>query len=114
MSGKAIPNRVLVTGGGRGIGAAIVRTLAAGGHDVLFTYRTDQAGAQALAAEVAEESGRAIDVARLDLVDKAAVDAFAEGLATGEPYYGSSTMPASPTTRCWRCSIRRRPKRPCR
>ena len=88
MTGKAIPNRVLVTGGGRGIGAAIVRTLAAGGHDVLFTYRTDQAGAQALAAEVAEESGRAIDVARLDLVDKAAVDAFAEGLATGEPYYG--------------------------
>ena len=88
MSGKAIPNRVLVTGGGRGIGAAIVRTLAAGGHDVLFTYRTDQAGAQALAAKVAEESGRAIDVARLDLVDKAAVDAFAEGLATGEPYYG--------------------------
>ena len=88
MTGKAIPNRVLVTGGGRGIGAAIVRTLAAGGHDVLFTYRTDERVAQALAAEVAGESGRAIDIARLDLGDRAAVDAFAEGLATGEPYYG--------------------------
>ena len=43
-----------------------MRTLAAGGHDVLFTYRTDQPGAQALAAEVAEESGRAIDITRLD------------------------------------------------
>ena len=114
MTGKAIPNRVLVTGGGRGIGAAIVRTLAAGGHDVLFTYRTDQPAAQALAAEVAGESGRAIDITRLDLADKAAVDGFAEGLAAGIPSTASSTMPASPTTRCWRCSIRRRPKRSCR
>jgi 3-oxoacyl-[acyl-carrier protein] reductase len=88
MTEKAIPNRVLVTGGGRGIGAAIVRTLAAGGHDVLFTYRTDERAAQALAAEVAAESGRAIDITRLDLADKAAVDGFAEGLAAGDPFYG--------------------------
>jgi NAD(P)-dependent dehydrogenase (short-subunit alcohol dehydrogenase family) len=88
MTGKAIPNRVLVTGGGRGIGAAIVRTLAAGGHDVLFTYRTDEAAAQGLAAEVGGESGRTIDIARLDLADKAAVDGFAERLAAGEPFYG--------------------------
>ena len=88
MSGKAAPNRVLITGGGRGIGAAIVRTLAAAGHDVLFTYRTDDAGAQALGAEVAAQSGRAVDVARLDLADKAAVEEFAEGLAGGDPFYG--------------------------
>src|SRR5262249_43356025 len=88
MTEKAIPNRVLVTGGGRGIGAAIVRTLAAGGHDVVFTYRTDEVGAQALAAEVAEESGRAIDIARLDLADRVAVDGFAQGLAAGDPFYG--------------------------
>jgi 3-oxoacyl-[acyl-carrier protein] reductase len=85
---KAIPDRVLVTGGGRGVGAAIVRTLATAGHDVLFTYRTDEPSARALAAEVAEQSGRAIDIAPLDLVDKAAVDAFAGKLGAAGPFYG--------------------------
>ena len=88
MTAKAISKRVLVTGGGRGIGAAIVRAVAAAGHDVVFTYRTDEAGAQALAAEVAGQSGRAVDAARLDLADKAAVDAFAASLAAGDPFFG--------------------------
>ena len=115
MTGKAIPNRVLVTGGGRGIGAAIVRTLAAAGHDVLFTYRTDERARRRWPAEVAGKSGRAIDIARLDLADKTAVDGVRRGARwRGTPSTASSTTPASPTTRCWRCSIRRRPKRPCR
>jgi 3-oxoacyl-[acyl-carrier protein] reductase len=88
MTATAIPSRVLVTGGGRGIGSAIVRTLAAAGHDVLFTYRTDESGAQALAAEAAAQSGRAVDVVRVDLADKAAVDAFAAELAAGDPFFG--------------------------
>jgi NAD(P)-dependent dehydrogenase (short-subunit alcohol dehydrogenase family) len=50
---KAVSNRVLVTGGGRGVGEAIVRALAAQGHDVLFTYRSDAEKAAALAADVA-------------------------------------------------------------
>ncbi len=114
MTGEAVPTRVLVTGGGRGIGAAIVRTLAAAGHDVLFTYRTDEAAARALAADVTAASGRTVDVASVDLADKAAVDAFAGRLAAGDPSSVSSTTRASPTTRCWRCSTRPRPRRSCR
>jgi 3-oxoacyl-[acyl-carrier protein] reductase len=42
----------LVTGGSRGIGAAIVRTLAQAGASVAFTYRRDTKRAKALEAEV--------------------------------------------------------------
>ncbi|MGE0419539.1 MAG: SDR family NAD(P)-dependent oxidoreductase [Acetobacteraceae bacterium] len=64
--------RALVVGGRRGIGAAIVTTLAARGYDVTFTYRTD---AGDFSPEV---KGR-----QLDLADKAAVEAFARGLEDG-------------------------------
>src|ERR671913_2174778 len=43
--------RILVTGGGKGVGAAIVRALAAG-HDVDFTYRSSGDAAKALADEL--------------------------------------------------------------
>ena len=43
---------VLVTGGSRGIGAEIVRLVAAAGHDVCFTYSTRADAAQAVAADV--------------------------------------------------------------
>jgi 3-oxoacyl-[acyl-carrier protein] reductase len=42
---------VLVTGGSRGIGRAVVRALAAEGRRVAFTYRDGEAGAMALQAE---------------------------------------------------------------
>ncbi|MBU2418309.1 MAG: SDR family NAD(P)-dependent oxidoreductase, partial [Alphaproteobacteria bacterium] len=44
--------RALVTGGARGIGAAIVRRLAADGADVVLTYEKSAEVAEALAAEV--------------------------------------------------------------
>ena len=53
LSGKT----ALVTGGTRGIGRAIVQTLAAAGADVAFTYRSSTDTANALVAEL-EESGR--------------------------------------------------------
>jgi len=42
----------LVTGGGRGLGSAIVRALAAAGNDVTFTYRSASAEADALVKEL--------------------------------------------------------------
>jgi 3-oxoacyl-[acyl-carrier protein] reductase len=69
---------VLVTGGGRGLGAAIVTALAAAGHDVTFTYSSSgdaaQASAKALAAAYPQQNFAAL---RIDLSDRDAVAAFA-------------------------------------
>ena len=58
--------RALVIGGRRGIGAAVVEALVAGGFAVTYTYRTDPGAFDA-----------AVTGVRLDLADRAAVDAFA-------------------------------------
>ncbi len=55
----------LVTGGSRGIGAAIVRELAAAGATVVFGYRTGAVEAEALARETGARAVRA-DVSSAD------------------------------------------------
>jgi 2-hydroxycyclohexanecarboxyl-CoA dehydrogenase len=69
----------LVTGGARGIGAAIVSALAAGGHAVAIGDLRE-AEAEALAEETRAGGGRAVAVA-LDVTDAASVRAAVE--ATG-------------------------------
>jgi NAD(P)-dependent dehydrogenase (short-subunit alcohol dehydrogenase family) len=73
---------VLITGGARGIGAATARLAAARGYAVAVNYRTRQAAAEALAAEITASGGEAVavpgDVASEDGVAGlfAAVDAW--------------------------------------
>ncbi len=69
---------VLVTGGGKGVGAALVRALANAGFDVDFTYRSSQAQAEALAAELADQmaGGAKIKARRLISRTRDAVEAF--------------------------------------
>ncbi len=57
----------LVTGGARGIGAAIVRQLAAEGISVAFTYSKSTEQAEALAASVSGASGVACLAIRADV-----------------------------------------------
>jgi len=80
--------KVLVTGGAKGVGAAIVRALAAAGHDVDFTFRSSADQARALADEIAKaHPGRAVTAMPLDLSDKPALDAFCEA-CEDQTYFG--------------------------
>lgn len=80
--------KILVTGGARGVGAAIVRALTAAGHDVDFTFRSSAEQAKALAEEIAAaHPGRTVTALPLDLSDKEALDAFCEA-REDETYFG--------------------------
>jgi len=63
-----------VTGGSRGIGAAIVRRLAHDGAAVAFTYQSASAAAEALVHEIEAAGGHAIAL-RIDSADAAALRA---------------------------------------
>lgn len=69
---------VIVTGGSRGIGRAIVERLAAAGMDVNFTYRGNAAAANEV---IAANPGGKITAAAVDVRDSAACAAFVEQVA---------------------------------
>ncbi len=81
MTEQNLTNKVaLVTGGGRGIGAAVALRLARAGADVALTYQRDEDSAARVVAGI-EAQGRKALALRADGADAEAVVAAVEGTA---------------------------------
>jgi 3-oxoacyl-[acyl-carrier protein] reductase len=76
LSGKS----ALVTGGSRGIGAAIARRLAKEGADVAITYSSSQQRAQQVVDDILKGGGRAVAI-KADAADQVAVRAAVQQVA---------------------------------
>lgn len=88
MSAGSEQRRVLVTGGGRGVGAAIVTALAGAGFAVDFTYRNSAEEAARLTETLAtSHPDVAIRARKLDLSDKTALEEFAAEIEA-ETWFG--------------------------
>ncbi|WP_407571895.1 SDR family NAD(P)-dependent oxidoreductase [Deinococcus altitudinis] len=78
-------NIAIITGGSRGLGKNMVQHVAKGGTDVIFTYQSRDAEAQALVAELQASGRRAaalpLDVSRADTSDHFV--AQVQGVLTG-------------------------------
>lgn len=85
MQGKGT---VIVTGGSRGIGAAICRRLAAGGYAVAINYAANGALAEAVASEIEAVGGRVACFPGDVAVESDVLRLFADAPAKLGPLYG--------------------------
>lgn len=83
VQGSSNRGVAFITGGSRGIGAALARTAAQRGYAVAIVYRDRSADADKVVAGIEKAGGRAIAI-RADIADEAAiVDAFRQSDALG-------------------------------
>ena len=84
---RAQQTRALITGGSRGIGAAIARSLASVGHQVIVNYLRNADAAEALCEEIRAAGGVALamqfDVADADAVARAMEVILADPMPVG-------------------------------
>jgi short-subunit dehydrogenase len=73
-----------VTGAASGIGRALAVELAARGCDLALADR-DEAGLQAVAAEIARSSSRKVTVHRVDVSEPQQIEAFAQAATSAHP-----------------------------
>ncbi len=78
---------IAVTGGSRGIGAAIVRRLAHDGFGVLVGYRSDEAAAEALVREL-RAAGRVAAARRVEITDASSLESFLDAAEALGPLGG--------------------------
>ncbi|GAB2605386.1 SDR family NAD(P)-dependent oxidoreductase [Kribbella endophytica] len=71
--------RIIVTGGGSGIGAEAARALAAKGAEITIAVRDVAAGERAAEEIRAKAQAGSIQVAKLDLLDRDSIHAFSDG-----------------------------------
>ncbi len=75
MAAGLIDKTVIVTGGSRGIGAAIARRFGASGARVVIGYRSDSEAAARVVREIVEAGGACL-AARGDVSEQAGIDAI--------------------------------------
>lgn len=79
---KRLANKIaLITGGSRGIGAAITRRLAADGANVVFTYNRSAEKAKAIADEINASGGQAVAIAADSADPQQVTDAVNQAVA---------------------------------
>jgi 3-oxoacyl-[acyl-carrier protein] reductase len=75
--------RALVTGGSRGIGAAISLALAKAGHPIVLNFRSNREAAEQVKARI-EEAGGSCELLQFDVADAEAAGKAIEALAADE------------------------------
>lgn len=74
----------LVTGGGRGIGAAVCRQLASQGYSVIINYKSSRESAEKLMLEI-QESGGAAELLPFDVSSPESIDSAIESWEDAHP-----------------------------